>query len=87
MKHSTTDLHVVYMSSEYCGISLATEEVFTEKSEADAMCESINQESKARMPNHAILCRVMSLYDFMCQARDDAMDAGRAQERESHSCE
>jgi hypothetical protein len=83
MKHSTSDLHVVYSYSEYGGISLAAEDVFTDKAEAETHCESINREALAMLPQTSVVYRVMTLYDFMSQAREDARDEGRRQERDS----
>jgi hypothetical protein len=78
MKHSTSELHVVYSSDPYSGTSLTGDSAFTDQAEALAQRDTLNAESRRMMPNAPVNYHVTNLDDFMRMAQDDARAEGRS---------
>jgi hypothetical protein len=76
LKLATAGLFVVYSTANYCASSLADEDVFTDKLEAEALCDDLNQQSKQMMPGTSVNYHVTTLDDFMRIFRDDALAEG-----------
>lgn len=81
-KLSTTELYVVYTGATYgsCA-SLAGDQLYTEKAEADAEAEAL---SKYKFAGMSVQYYVMTLSEWLSTVRDEAREEGRTQERQSH---
>ena len=83
--HSTFETWVITCHMPYSSLSLAADEVFTTRAEADAELVRAN-DAYLRMPlrtDDKSPYAVMTLDDFMAQQSSEASNEGRQRERQS----
>jgi hypothetical protein len=74
---SASDLYIVVTYVSYDGISGDTENLYTDKAEAEKEAAERTKESGRRSPS--LTYSVMDLYDYIQEVRSDARAEGRSQ--------
>lgn len=76
MRMTVYDLWVVTSDMVYSNTSLAGDEAFTDKAEAEVEATSLREKAKAQLPGTSIIYTVKTLSDYLSDVRQDARNEG-----------